>query len=327
METDTQQICAPGQSSPVLHVPTSHDSSEPENDEVLSLPSLVSPSLVSLLSGSLKVNESLSDPTVHPATPSNTVHVSPSGQPVVVQSDTPIAPQVLAHVSPVVQKPPHVPGSHALSVAPQHTSPVFGQIVSSSQAPTAHEPLGIVTVTPPPPQNGEPMTGFKQQSCPVSVEQSLSLVQVFAQVVAQTPSQQSSEACVSQSVSTAQVLAQSPAGSHTPSTAPASPAPFGSAVQHASPAWVSHWALSVHGVGQSSVAVQIACAKSVQHLGVRDGHWLSEAQVVTHSVVGAQTVAVEAWLIWQHDSPPPVLHWLSPVQKTGHSAGATQDDP
>jgi hypothetical protein len=64
-----------------------------------------------------------------------------------------------------------------------------------------------------------------------------------------------------------------------------------------------------------------------QHFGVPVGHSASAVHWVRQAAVGAQTVAVVAVETWQHDCPWAVLHWLSPLQKTGHADGATHDEP
>ena len=191
------------------------------------------------------------------------------------------------------------------------------------------EPLPAMFLLPTlPPHHGDAMTGFWQHNWPVSVEQSLSLWQLFTHSVAQTPAQQSSDACVLQSESAAHVLAHVAAGWQRPVMALARLELSAEVVgQQASPTAVSQLALVVHGVGHSSVVVQIGSAKLPQHLGVPLGHSASAVHDVRQAAVGAQTVAVVAVETLQHDCPSPVLHWLSLLQKTGHAAGATHDEP
>jgi hypothetical protein len=145
----------------------------------------------------------------------------------------------------------------------------LSELSLSLQTPSRHGLFGVSLgpweVTPRPfpleAHQGDAMTGFKQQSCPVSVEQSLSLSHVLAHSVAQTPAQQSSDASVLQSESAAHVFAHDVAGWHRPVIALASmPVAVVVVGQHASPTEVSQLALVVQGVGHSSAVVQMGSA-------------------------------------------------------------------
>jgi hypothetical protein len=61
----------------------------------------------------------------------------------------------------------------------------------------------------------------------------------------------------------------------------------------------------------------------VQHFGVAPEQSESDPHCCWQSAVGAQTVCVEAWLAWQHDSPAAVLHALSSEQNRGQLEGVT----
>jgi hypothetical protein len=166
------------------------------------------------------------------------------------------------------------------------------------------------------------MTGFVQQSWPSCVSQSLSALQVFAQVEAQSPLQQSSwpPALLVQSLSWVQATGHSEAGVQAPAIDDER-IPFGSArwivVQQSCPAAVLQLALVAQATGHASVAVQTGVEKSAQHFGVPPAQSLSAAQVTRHWSAGAQTVSVELGFVMQHASPADVLQVLSLEQKIG----------
>jgi hypothetical protein len=134
---------------------------------------------------------------------------------------------------------------------------------------------------------------------------------------------------VSQSVDCLHALGQVAAGRQSPETfeamcsGPDDAVTPPSVVQQASPSCVLQSVDCLHCDGHAAAAVQIGCAKSVQHFGVPPEQSLSAEQCCWQLAVGAHTLVVEEGLAAQQDSPWSVWQSVSWLQKRGHACGAT----